>query len=279
MMPFRVMTFNIRGAVPHRDGPNAWEHRASFTLSLIERTAPDLIGFQELMSSNLETYQKHLCKYEWVLGPPTMEETRPNYNAVFWNPASLDLLDSGGFWLSPTPQRWSAGWASAYVRAATWARFRVRETDRAFCHLNVHLDSVSERARQQSCLLILEQLACLHLDHVPVLLTGDFNVPSEVPDAHLLSLDPTITNACYRLFLDQGFVDTYHAAGKQETQTALTYHAFEGEHFSLACRCDWILSRNGASFFKVHSCDILRDAAPPIYPSDHYPVLTKLVLI
>jgi endonuclease/exonuclease/phosphatase family metal-dependent hydrolase len=155
----------------------------------------------------------------------------------------------------------------------------VRETDRAFCHLNVHLDSVSEQARQQGCLLILEQLACLHLDHLPVLLTGDFNVPAEVPDAHLLSLDPTITNACYGLFLDQGFVDTYHAAGKQETKTALTYHAFEGDHFSPVCRCDWILSRNGTSFFKVHSCDILRDAAPPIYPSDHYPVLTELVLI
>jgi endonuclease/exonuclease/phosphatase family metal-dependent hydrolase len=118
-MPFRVMTFNLRGAVPHRDGPNAWEHRAPLTLSLLERTTPDLIGFQELMSSNLETYRKHLCRYQWVLGPPTMEETQPNYNAVFWKPASLELLDSGGFWLSPTPQQWSAGWASAYVRAAT----------------------------------------------------------------------------------------------------------------------------------------------------------------
>ncbi len=25
----------------------------------------------------------------------------------------------------------------------------------------------------------------------------------DVPDAQLLSIDPTITNACYRLFLDQ----------------------------------------------------------------------------
>lgn len=48
-MTFRIMAFNIRGAVPHRDGPNAWEHRAPLTLSLIERTTPDLIGFQEFM--------------------------------------------------------------------------------------------------------------------------------------------------------------------------------------------------------------------------------------
>jgi endonuclease/exonuclease/phosphatase family metal-dependent hydrolase len=277
---FRVMTFNIRGAVPHRDSPNHdWDHRAPLTLFLIKRAAPDLIGFQELMSRNLETFQKHLRTYRWVLGPPTMEETRKNYNAIFWKPSSLDLLESGGFWLSPTPEQWSRGWGSAYVRAATWARFRLRETGRAFCHINVHLDSVSEEARQQGCLLIFAQLPSLHLDHLPLLLTGDFNVPTEVPDAHLLSIDPTITNACYRLFLEQGFVDTYHAVDEQETRTVLTYHAFQGEQFSPACRCDWILTRNELSLFRVSSCEILRDASPPIYPSDHYPVLTELVLI
>jgi endonuclease/exonuclease/phosphatase family metal-dependent hydrolase len=210
-MAFRVITFNIRGAVPHRDEPNDWEHRAPLTLSLIARTTPDLIGFQELMRKNLETYQKHLCSYQWVLGPPTMEKTRLNYNAIFWRPSSLDLLESGGFWLSPTPEQWSCGWGSAYVRAATWAHFQVRETGSEFCHINVHLDSVSEGARQQGCLLLVKQVVSLRLDHLPLLLTGDFNVPTEVPDVHLLSIEPTITNVCYRLFLDQGFVDTYHA--------------------------------------------------------------------
>lgn len=277
-MTFRVLTFNIRGAVPHRDGSNAWEHRAPLTCSLIERAAPDLIGFQELMSGNLETYQKHLSMYQWVLGPPTMEETRKNYNAIFWKPSSLDLLSSGGFWLSPTPGQWSHGWGSAYVRAATWAHFRLRETNKEFCHINIHLDSVSEEARQQGCLLILEQLASLHLDHLPQVLTGDFNVPTEI-DPLMLSIDPSVTNACYRLFLDQGFVDTYHAASKQEAKMDLTYHAFEGEYFTPAYRCDWILTRKKTSSFKVFSCEILRDAAPPIYPSDHYPVLTKLALL
>lgn len=277
-MTFRVMTFNIRGAVPQRDGPNAWEHRAPLTCALIERTTPDLIGFQELMDGNLEMYQKHLSAYQWVLGPPTMAETRKNYNAIFWKPASLELLSSGGFWLSPTPEQWSAGWGSAYVRAATWAQFRHRETNREFCHINIHLDSVSEEARQQGCLLLLEQLASLHLDHFPLVLTGDFNVPTEV-NPLMLSIDPGVTNACYRLFLDQGFVDTYQAVSKHETKAALTYHAFEGERFSPAFRCDWILCRNEAASFKVLSCEILRDAAPPIYPSDHYPVLSELALI
>lgn len=60
---------------------------------------------------------------------------------------------------------------------------------------------------------------------------------------------------------------------------ALLNTAVEGEHFSPICRCDWILTRDGACSFKVHSCEVLRDATPPIYPSDHYPVLAELTLI
>ncbi len=277
-MTLRIMTFNILGAVPHRGGPNAWEHRAPLTLSLIERTTPDLIGFQELMSRNLETYQKQLREYQWVLGPPTMEETRLNYNAIFWNPSRLDLLDSGGFWLSPTPEQWSRGWESAYVRATTWARFRLRETGREFCHMNVHLDSESTEARLQSCPLILLQLAALHLDHLPVLLMGDFNCHAGV--LHAPSDEETaLTHASYRFLLDHGFVDTYLVAGHLDAQPSLTYHRFEGVHYEPAWRVDWILTKNGTSSFKVHSCDILQDAAPPLYPSDHYPVLTELALI
>src|ERR671914_442322 len=45
MCDLRVMTFNIRGAV-HRDGENAWPHRAALNVATIARHAPDLIGFQ-----------------------------------------------------------------------------------------------------------------------------------------------------------------------------------------------------------------------------------------
>lgn len=277
-MTFRIMTFNLRGAIPHRDGANAWEHRAPLTLSLIERTTPALIGFQELMSGNLETYQKQLRQYQWILGPPTMEKTQLNYNAIFWKPSSLDLLDSGGFWLSPTPEQWSRGWESAYVRAATWVRFRFRKTGREFCSLNVHLDSESAEARIQSCALVLRQLAALDLDHLAVILTGDFNcqanglpAPSEQETA--------LTHATYRFLLDHGFVDTYLATADLDAPPARTYHGFEGVRYEPAWRVDWILTRNGTASFKVHSCDILQDAAPPLSPSDHYPVLAALALI
>ena len=61
-MTFRVMTFNIRGAVPGRDGMNAWEYRALLNTAVIKRTSPDLIGFlvnalrsEQVWPSNLST--------------------------------------------------------------------------------------------------------------------------------------------------------------------------------------------------------------------------------
>lgn len=39
----------------------------------------------------------------------------------------------------------------------------------------------------------------------------------------------------------------------------------------------WILTKDSAKK-KLHttSCEILRDAEPPVYPSDHYPVFAQL---
>ncbi|HRF98947.1 MAG TPA: hypothetical protein PLZ51_27240, partial [Aggregatilineales bacterium] len=58
-----------------------------------------------------------------------------------------------------------------------------------------------------------------------------------------------------------------------------TFHNFLGEAYPpLAVRIDWILVGGGTKQFTTHSCDIIRDAEPPIFPSDHYPILAELSL-
>ena len=58
-MLLRVMTFNIRGSF-HEDGANAWEQRAPLNVEVIQRHAPNLVGFQEFDTGNLHTYQQAL---------------------------------------------------------------------------------------------------------------------------------------------------------------------------------------------------------------------------
>jgi exonuclease III len=60
-----------------------------------------------------------------------------------------------------------------------------------------------------------------------------------------------------------------------------TFHGFRGRGYSVngdqsAWRLDWILARSGARSVSVKSCAIVRQAVPPLYPSDHYPVVADL---
>jgi endonuclease/exonuclease/phosphatase family metal-dependent hydrolase len=258
------MTFNIRGAL-NDDGPNRWPERADLNVRTILRHAPDLIGFQELHPGNLETYRVRLPGYHHVLGPPydnTPDEY--HYPSIFWNPQRLDLLESGGFWLSQTPERHSGAWNTDCIRSATWARLAWREAGLKFIHLNTHLDHISEWARVEGAKLILEWLEPARWEGLPVVVTGDFNC---MPDS-----------AAHLLFMDAGFQDTYTAAGY--TEPRYTYHGFQGKAFTPwangADRMDWILIRDGQQRLDVVTCEVVDDAEPPVYPSDHYPVVAVI---
>ena len=145
----RVMSFNVRGASHRRDGVNLWEHRRAMNVETIRRYRPDVIGFQECQSENLRVYAKELPGYtplkEPVYGTGQVEESA----AIFFDPKRFEELDSGGFWLSDTPEEYSASWGNEVIRSANWAVLRSRENGASFLHANTHLDHVSEPARVQ----------------------------------------------------------------------------------------------------------------------------------
>ena len=274
--PFWVMSFHVSGAFREAERINAWKYRAALNVATIERYAPALIGFQELQSGNLETYQERLPGYGYVLGPRAGNGAPYEFNAIFFDQARLELLDSGGFWLSLTPQKRSSSWQARVVRSASWARLGCRETGSSFLHLNTHLDHLSRRARLEGSRLILEKIAEIRGEDLPALITGDFNCPPGSPP--------------YRAFIEAGFEDTYLAAGNDDAGDSSTYHAFGGWRYTaLRCACglrlvrgprrlDWILLRDPRKRIgtKFHLIARDRDAKLGIYPSDHYPVLTEL---
>jgi endonuclease/exonuclease/phosphatase family metal-dependent hydrolase len=265
----RIMSFNVRGSFHDRGTPNAWPERAALNVETIGRHVPDVIGFQELQSGNLETYEEGLPRYEHVPGPEYGNEARPSLNAIFFDPERLRLLDAGGFWLSETPERYSASWGSRAVRSANWAFFEL--SGLSFLCLNTHLDHVSKTARVEGSKVILRKIAQLlsrYGDETPVVVTGDFNCRPGTP--------------AYRSFLGGGFVDVYLVAGNEED--AHTFHAFKGSRYRDAHpglgprRIDWILLRDPRGRLRPASCSIARDHAGETYPSDHYPVLADLTL-
>jgi endonuclease/exonuclease/phosphatase family metal-dependent hydrolase len=267
----RVMSVNVRGSSRDRGETNAWENRADVNVEIIGRRAPDLIGFQELQIGNLETYRERLPHYAHVLGPRYGNRPPYDFNAIFFDSRRLELLGSGGFWLSETPGRYSASWGTRVVRSASWAHFRLSETNLSLLHLNTHLDHVSRLARVEGARLVLRRVSELLRYEPPVILTGDFNCRPGTP--------------VYRHLVNGGFVDTYLAAGNEDGRDSNTFHAFKGAHYRETRpglgprRIDWILLRDPRRRVRAASHSIVRDydERSGIYPSDHYPVLAELV--
>lgn len=267
------MSFNVRGSFRDIGRRNAWRNRAELNVATVERHAPDLIGLQEFQSGNFEAYRTRLPQYAHVRGPPYGNGVPHDFNPIFFDPERLEVLDSGGFWLSETPERRSRNWETRVARSANWALFRLLDTDLSFLHLNTHLDHISGLARREGSKLItrkVNQILEPHADEPPAILTGDFNCRPGTPTQ--------------RNFVESGFVDTYLAAGNEDTGAANTFHAFQGPRYRDAHpergprRIDWILLKDPHRRFRVASHRILRDGEERagLYPSDHYPILARL---
>jgi endonuclease/exonuclease/phosphatase family metal-dependent hydrolase len=185
------------------------------------------------------------------------------------------LLEAGLFWLSPTPDVPSRGWGiDEYELSARWVKLRDRASRTSFVHLNTHFEDGAwgEQSRQESSKLVCSRLDQLQTGELPALVTGDFNCNPWDP--------------AYRIFMGNGFTDAYRAAGNADTEASSTFHGFRGSGYfglewggSIFWRVDWILTRDGAQRVQTVASTIVRDAEPPLYPSDHYPVVAEVMFL
>ena len=151
-------------------------------------------------------------------------------------------------------------------------QLRCRQSDVEFLFVTTHLNDVSEQARRLGTARNLQLLSELDpAGDLPAIMAGDFNCNPWSP--------------VYRTLLAAGFVDSYRAAGHGDSAESSTFHGFQGRSYfglewggAVFWRVDWILLRTGKQPVQTLSCTIVRDAEPPIYVSDHYPVVTELLI-
>jgi endonuclease/exonuclease/phosphatase family metal-dependent hydrolase len=261
--PLRVMTFNLRYDTPS-DGANAWPHRRDWVAALIRFHAPDAIGVQEALAQMLTDLDARLPGFARVGVGRADGRADGEFSAILYRTDRLELLGSGTFWLSPTPEvAGSKGWDTAIERIATWARFRDRRTGCRHLHLNTHFDHVGEQARQESARLIRRRAAAL-AGGLPVVVTGDLNAdPASVP-YRILTRD-TIADATPPL-RDAMVVSRDGHYGPTSTWTE--FRAIEPGR-----RIDYVLVSPQVRVLK-HA--ILPDSWDNRFPSDHLPVLAAV---
>ncbi len=256
--PLAVMTFNIRYGTA-QDGENRWNARRELLIDVIREQAPDVLGLQEALDYQVDEVAAALPAYA-VVGVGRDDGRRAGeYAAILFRKERLRVAESGTFWFSDTPEvPGSRSWGNNITRICTWARFVDRD-GRAFWHFNVHLDHQSQPSRERSAQLLRQRIDARAVPAEPVVVTGDFNVGE--------------TNPALETLRAAGLLDTYRVLHPDERRVG-TFTGFKIGN-DAGDKIDYVIVQAGTT---VLTADIIRTARDGRYPSDHFPVVARIVL-
>lgn len=251
-----VMTFNIRLSLDS-DKENSWENRKNDALQLLGYYHPDVFGIQEAVPQQMTDLKTGLKNYDFVGVGRDDGANKGEYSAIFYNTEKLQVLQSGTFWLSETPDQPSKGWDAAYNRVCTYALFKTKKGGRKFWAFNVHFDHVGNIARENSSKLILEKINTLNPRNFPVVLTGDFNLTDKTEPIKIIS---------------KRMSDSFYNCRKPHYGPTGTFTGFDVNTVPKD-RIDYIFTK-GLSCQSIRTINDRRENL--LYPSDHFPVLAQL---
>ena len=176
-----VISYNIRYN-SSGDADDLWDLRKAELVAQIKAHEPSSFGVQEATPTQMLYLAESLPDYAYVGVGRDDGSTKGEYSAIFYQKAQFEVLQSGTFWLSDTPQQISTGWDAALPRICTYAQLKERASQRQFWHFNTHFDHMGKEARAESAKLIVSKIATLVDGGDAVILSGDFNAePHEEP--------------------------------------------------------------------------------------------------
>jgi len=256
---FLVASYNIRYQNPEDVARgDGWETRQPQVAGLIRFHEFDVFGLQEVTAAQLQDLVT-LDDYAHVgVGREDGKEAG-EYSPVFWRKSRFALLDSGTFWLSPTPDIVSRGWDALYSRICTWVKLRDRRTGVAFHFWNTHFDHRGAEARKNSAMLLLARMKPHLGGREPVILLGDFN---STPDTEAYAILAAGLGDAMKL-------SAAPAYGPTGSTNGFNYNG------KFVHRIDHIFLGPG---IKVLKHGTLTDSSDHRFPSDHFPVVARLVL-
>lgn len=253
----RVASYNIRMDNP-RDSLNAWPHRKENVKALIQYHDFDIIGTQEGFIHQLNDLLE-MPGFSFVGAGRDDGKTAGEHSAIFYKTDRFDLLDSGNFWLSETPDKPGLGWdATCCNRIASWALFKDKKSKKEFYVFNVHFDHQGVLARKESGKLMVDKIQEIARDK-PVICTGDFN---STPDTDQIIAMSALLNDSYT-------VTKMPPYGPVGTTNAFRFTA------PMKNRIDYVFVSDD---FIVSKYAVLTDAREQRYPSDHLPVVATVQL-
>lgn len=275
--PLNVASYNIRmhSKVDYKNG-DGWTSRRDIMCDLVAFSAFDIFGAQEVCHDQLEDMLSRLPDYGYIGVARDDGKTKGEYSPVFYRKERFEVLESGTFWLSETPNEVSFGWDAACRRVCSYGYFKDKLTKKKFWFFNTHMDHKGKVARVEGAKLVIAKIKELCGKDARVILTGDFNVAQNSP--------------AYNTFAESGLLKDAYLLAPVKYAPAGTFNNFKvGTHSDkridhiFVAGCD--VQRYGILTYHYWSNQNgseseLRDAPKEIsaehrgvhLPSDHYPV-------
>jgi endonuclease/exonuclease/phosphatase family metal-dependent hydrolase len=264
-----IMSFNIRRGTA-RDGRNHWIFRRNLVHEILNRYRPDILGLQEAMDFQITAVRKMLSGYEMV-GIGGLGGSEGMHTAIFFNGARFSLAEEGTFWLSDTPDvPGSKGWGNILPRTCTWVRLVEKDSRQGFYFYNTHLNHISLRSRKKSVVFLAQHIHARSFPD-PFVLMGDFNArEGSRPIQFLKGKAHLNTKAKGRGLNPTPLLDTFRLQYPHQ-RNVVTFHGFR--RFFFRFRLDYIFV---PSSVRVQDTKIIQLRWKKRYPSDHFPVLTRI---
>lgn len=238
-------------------GDHRWYRRAKYFLQNIAEIRPDIFGSQEAQPEQNRFLIKHLKGYGNVIGYRDNNGSRSESCPIFYNESRFDLLSSGTFWLSETPDVMSISWKEGgEYRAATFAELKDKKTGNVIAVINSHPDFEPEFPCREEMKVIAAKAKEMLEKGLKVIVFGDLNADIHTTSgrAILSSLDEVLTNAITITGKDYGYT-------------------FNGYDLKPHEELDYFFLPEGA---EVLALDKLVKTYNGVFPSDHFPVYAKV---
>lgn len=253
-----VMSFNIPYFSDSETSEiKRWNYRKAAIASLIKQKKPMILGMQEFRKDPQIDYLDSQISDEYArIGVGRDDGANGgDFSLIYYRKDALELIKTGDFWMSTTPNVPSFGWGAAHRRLTTWGHFRLKSNGKEILLYNTHLAHDVQKAKEESVKMMADSISRRITDKVKtVIVTGDFN--------------ENTTNVVFKPFFNVVWSTRDEAASTDKEGTVNSW--LPGRTTQII---DHIFYRN--CFPK--SFDVITDSQDGVaLMSDHYPVIGEL---
>ncbi|MDN3687460.1 endonuclease/exonuclease/phosphatase family protein [Cyclobacterium jeungdonense] len=264
----KVVNLNLRYDNPD-DGKNKWENRLPIVEAFFDESTPHLLGFQEVTHRQLLDLKRIMPNYDYVGKGREDGLKGGEYNPIFFRKDRFQLLESGTFWLSNTPEKpGSIGWDAQLPRIVTWAKLEDLKSGKIIFHFNTHFDNKGIDSRYKSVDLLAGKIEEIS-EESPVVVTGDFNIRKDHPRYGKQPYIYLVATLSRQLQMESA-----EFAAEKVISAGATGNGFEENWQQRPPNAvDYIFVNEG---FAVNTYEVRHIIREGVFIADHWPVIVKM---